>query len=134
MPLAPAAEHFRALSSLLRPVEAIASQVIHGDLTGNVLFVAGQAPAIIDFSPYWRLAAYADAIVAVDGLLWFGAGRELVTAAATGPGFPQMLVRASLFRLVALNEKVRIFDLDGLESELKTFEPAIGCIRELVAG
>ena len=65
----------------MRPVRA-ANQVIHGELSGNVLFAAGQAPAVIDFSPYRRPAAYADAIVAVDGLLWFGAGRELVKLAA----------------------------------------------------
>lgn len=46
---------------------------IHGDLTGNVLFAAGRAPAVIDFSPYWRPPVFAEAIVVADGLLW-GAG------------------------------------------------------------
>ena len=67
-PLAPVADLFHALQSLLRPVHAV-NQVIHGDLsgnvlTGNVLTAPGRVPAVIDFSPYWRPAAYADAIVA----------------------------------------------------------------------
>ena len=30
------------------------SQLIHGDLTENILFAEGLSPAVIDFSPYWR--------------------------------------------------------------------------------
>jgi uncharacterized protein (TIGR02569 family) len=40
------------------------SQLIHGDLSGNVLFADGLPPAVIDLSPYWRPPAYASAIVA----------------------------------------------------------------------
>ena len=132
-PLTQVAERFHTLQSLLRPVEAV-NQVIHGDLTGNVLFAAGQAPAIIDFSPYWRPASYADAIVAVDGLLWYGAGPELVRLAATGADFPQMLVRASLFRLVALDGMARIFGTSDLENELKPFDPVIAYIKDPMVG
>lgn len=60
-PLAPVADPFHALQSLLRPVHAV-NQVIHGDLsgnvlTGNVLTAPGRVPAVIDFSPYWRPAS-----------------------------------------------------------------------------
>ena len=85
-PLAPVADLLRVLHALLRPVDVV-NQVIHGDLSGNVLFAPGCLPAVIDFSPYWRPAAYADAIVAVDGLLWFGAGPELIDLASTGAEF-----------------------------------------------
>jgi hypothetical protein len=70
--------------------------VVHGDLSGNVLFAAGQAPAIIDF--------------------------------------PQMLVRATLFRLVALNENARLFDTGVLDGELEVFEPVIAYLRKLLVG
>jgi hypothetical protein len=49
------------------------SQLIHGDVSGNVLFADGLPPAVIDLSPYWRPSAYASAIVAVDAVLWHGA-------------------------------------------------------------
>jgi hypothetical protein len=67
------------LVSALRPVTA-PSQLIHGDLTGNVVFDSARPPAIIDFSPYRRPAAYAAAIVAADALVWEGAARQVLDA------------------------------------------------------
>jgi uncharacterized protein (TIGR02569 family) len=57
--------HIARLTSALTPVD-VPSQLIHGDLTGNVLFADGLPPAIIDFSPYWRPTAFATAIVVGD--------------------------------------------------------------------
>jgi uncharacterized protein (TIGR02569 family) len=48
-------KHLPRLLSLLRPVDE-PSPLVHGDLTGNVLFDSRLPPAIIDFSPYWRPA------------------------------------------------------------------------------
>jgi prepilin-type processing-associated H-X9-DG protein len=73
------------------------NQVIHGDLSGNVLFADGQAPAVIDLSPYWRPMEYASAIVMVDAVLWYGADVGLLSVV----GDAQLLVRALLFRLLA---------------------------------
>ncbi|MGH3398160.1 MAG: phosphotransferase [Streptosporangiaceae bacterium] len=39
-----------ALLAAMRPVP-LPSQLVHGDIAGNVLFAAGQSPAVIDFSP-----------------------------------------------------------------------------------
>jgi hypothetical protein len=50
---------FSALLALRRPVEQDAAQLIHGDLTGNVLFARGEVPVVIDFSPYWRPPLFA---------------------------------------------------------------------------
>ena len=49
------------------------SQLIHGDLSGNVLFHAELPPAIIDFAACWRPVAFASAIVVADALVWEGA-------------------------------------------------------------
>ncbi|MFJ4771492.1 hypothetical protein ACIP88_20670 [Streptomyces uncialis] len=48
--------------------------------------------------------AYADAVVAADGLLHHGADRALVESAVPGTDGVQMLVRALIFRLVASSE------------------------------
>lgn len=121
------AEQLTRLQRTLRPVNA-RSQLIHGDLSGNVLFTAGAPPAIIDFSPYWRPAGYADAIVAVDGLVWHDLrhdeASELVSLAWTGADFAQLLVRALIFRLVALNEQARELDPRCL-AELALFAPVV---------
>ncbi|MCX4906464.1 aminoglycoside phosphotransferase [Streptomyces sp. NBC_00878] len=97
---------FSALLELRRPVKQDAAQLIHGDLTGNVLFGAGEVPAVIDFSPYWRPPVFAEAIVVADGLLWFDLLSDLLTGGRDHPDWQQMLIRALIFRLVAHSESV----------------------------
>jgi uncharacterized protein (TIGR02569 family) len=75
-------------------------QLVHGDLTGNVLFADGLPPAVIDFSPFWRPTGYASAIVVADALVWEGADASLLDAVAHIEGFDQLLVRALIMRAV----------------------------------
>lgn len=75
------------------------SQVVHGDLTANVLFAPGLAPGVIDVTPYWRPPAFAPAIVAVDALLWYGAPARVLDD-LPGPVDRSLLARAALRRLV----------------------------------
>ncbi|MCD9899308.1 phosphotransferase [Streptomyces sp. MT29] len=96
------AEPFARLLSLRRPVEATA-QIVHGDLTGNVLFAPGQDPVVIDFSPYWRPPLCAEAVVIGDGLLWYEPAPGLLVGGGGDPRWRQMLIRALIFRLVALS-------------------------------
>ncbi|MEV6106769.1 aminoglycoside phosphotransferase [Streptomyces sp. NPDC051940] len=95
------ADPFAALLELRRPVRQDDAQLVHGDLTGNVLFAPGEAPAVIDLSPYWRPPLFAEAVVIADGLLWFGLGAGPLTAGDGRPDWRQMLFRALIFRLVA---------------------------------
>jgi uncharacterized protein (TIGR02569 family) len=92
---------FSALLELRRPVKQDAAQLIHGDLTGNVLFAANEVPVVIDFSPYWRPPVFAEAVVVADGLLWFDPPSDLLTGGSDRPDWRQMLIRALIFRLVA---------------------------------
>jgi uncharacterized protein (TIGR02569 family) len=93
-----------------RPVDA-PDQLIHGDLSGNVLFDDDLPPAVIDFSPYWRPAAYASAIVVADAVAWYGAGPALLATVDR-----QLLIRAVLFRLLCAAD---------LTSALREFRPAL---------
>lgn len=77
---------------------------MHGDLSNNVLFAPGLAPAIIDFSPYWRPVPYADAIALVDGLLGRGAPAALLDGHLGGAEDRQYAARAWLFRAAALSQ------------------------------
>ncbi|MEV4876704.1 aminoglycoside phosphotransferase [Streptomyces cyaneofuscatus] len=97
------AEPLALLLSLRRPVEERAAQIVHGDLAGNVLFAPGQDPVVIDFSPYWRPPLYAEAVVIADGLLWYEPAPGLLVGGAGDPRWRQMLIRALIFRLVALS-------------------------------
>jgi uncharacterized protein (TIGR02569 family) len=94
--------HVAGLLAARRPLGA-PEQLVHGDLSGNVLFADGLAPAIIDFSPYWRAPAYASAVVAVDAVAEHGAPPELLTDLAE----PQMLVRALLSRILGEADPAR---------------------------
>jgi hypothetical protein len=64
------------------------------------LFDSAKAPAIIDFSPYWRPTAYASAIVIADALIWEGADRQVLDAVTHIGDFGQYMIRALIFRAV----------------------------------
>jgi len=91
--------HLDRLVAARRPVSA-ASQVIHGDLCGNVLFHDELPPAIIDFSAYWRPVAFTSAIVVADALVWEGADARLLAAVSSIEDFGQYLIRALIYRSV----------------------------------
>lgn len=93
-------KHLPRLVGALRPIDASASQLVHGDLTGNVLFADGLMPAVIDFSPCWRPPGFAAAIVVGDALLWEGADASLLDVVEHVEEFPQLLLRALIFRAV----------------------------------
>jgi uncharacterized protein (TIGR02569 family) len=97
-PYAGSVEGLGRLAVARRPIADLEPQLIHGDLTGNVLFAEGLSPAVIDLSPYWRPTGFASAIVVADALLWHGAGGELLEA--TVGVSRQLLIRALIYRLV----------------------------------
>ena len=92
--------HLARLTAAVRPVCG-PSQLIHGDLTGNVLFDDRVPPAIIDLSPYWRPVGYASAIVIADALVWEGADAGILRAVGHIGELGQYLLRALIFRLVS---------------------------------
>jgi uncharacterized protein (TIGR02569 family) len=120
----PLGGQLRSLLAALRPVR-LPAQLIHGDLGGNVLFAAGEPPAVIDFSPYWRPAGLALAVAAVDALTWSGADPAILGELDGEPELDQLLARAHVGRLVT--EVVsRRGDPDpsaGLETAAQTGEP-----------
>jgi uncharacterized protein (TIGR02569 family) len=89
----------KELTSMRQPVSA-KSQLVHGDLTGNVLFSEGLPPGIIDLSLYWRPPGYAAAIAAVDCYEWESVGAEVLDQVAELPDGEQLLIRAALFRII----------------------------------
>lgn len=91
--------HVPRLARALRPVTGI-SQLIHGDLGGNVLYDDALPPAVIDLSPYWRPAPFASAVVVADAMVWEGADASLLSAVRHVGDFGQYLLRALIYRLV----------------------------------
>ncbi len=110
------------LEAIRRPID-IQSQMIHGDLAGNVLFADDLPPAIIDFSPYWRPADYAIAVVIADSLDWSGADSAIFDAYEHIPEIDQLVVRAELFRLAVYSTRPgRRADRRALDAHRPTVE------------
>ena len=127
----PLAAQLRSLLAALRPVR-LPAQLIHGDLGGNVLFAAGEPPAVIDFSPYWRPAGLALAVATVDALTWGGADPAILGELADQPEFDQLLARAHVGRLVT--EIVsRHGDPDSLGTVARTGRPVTGLVLARLA-
>ena len=117
----------------LRQRTRVPSQVIHGDVTGNVLFAAGCAPAVIDFVPYWRPAQFAPAIVVADAIAWYGADPDLAQHLAADDR-RSMLARAALYRLITADRAavVRVDDSDRyLRDHLRGINLVIDALRAL---
>jgi hypothetical protein len=97
-------------------------QLVHCDLTGNVLLAPGLPPAIIDISPYWRPTSYAEGVVIADVLSYHSADGEALSTL----GVPLTAVaRALLFRVATSN----VFATSGttavdLTDEAQRFERA----------
>lgn len=98
---------------LLRPLGearvpvAVEHRLVHGDLLGNVLFEPGLPPTVIDWAPYRRPASWAAAVAVVDAMCWHGAGAALPDRWAGLEAWPQMLLRALLFRMITDREAGR---------------------------
>lgn len=74
------------------------AQLVHCDLSGNVLFHPTLPPAVIDLSLYWRPPAYVEAVVAVDAMLWYDAEPDVLDL-VQHPRATELLRRAAVFRL-----------------------------------
>ncbi len=75
------------------------AQIVHAELFGSVLFDEAGEPAVVDLVPCWRPRSWAAAVVVVDALAWGGAEDALLERWAHLPDWPQMALRAVLYRL-----------------------------------
>jgi uncharacterized protein (TIGR02569 family) len=91
-------ELINQLATLRRPTKS-PNQLVHGDLYGTVLFAGTAAPGITDITPYWRPSSWAAGVVVVDALSWGEADDGLIERWSPLPEWPQMLLRALMFRL-----------------------------------
>jgi uncharacterized protein (TIGR02569 family) len=97
-------------------------QIIHGDL-GNILYADDLPPAVIDMSPHFAPAPFADAILVADAVAWEAAPVDLAErfAAARAAG-PQLLARAVVFRVIAMAH-LRPDSPEAVAAEIAGYRP-----------
>ncbi len=103
------------------------SQIVHGDITGNMLFADHLPPGIIDFTPTWRPKEYALAILIVDAITWEGADETIFSYIEHEKNMFQFLLRAALFRTLVTSEFYRQLGVDRF-SELPKHESILAVI------
>jgi uncharacterized protein (TIGR02569 family) len=105
-------------------------QVIHGDLGGNVLFAdrAELPPAVIDISPYYRPAAWADAIIVADAVTWEKAPPALAARfLAQHSSGKQLVARAIVYRVVTA--AAHSADQARVVAEIEAYTPLIALLN-----
>jgi uncharacterized protein (TIGR02569 family) len=115
----------RRLRNALEPLGS--SQLVHGDLSGNVLFAPGLPPAVIDVSPYWRPPEYAEGVVLADALCWHDAPPSLLKEAGVSVA---AVARGLLFRMLTTSERVASGGLKAVDvdEEAARYEEAASAI------
>ncbi|CAN5589946.1 hypothetical protein BH18ACT8_BH18ACT8_16100 [soil metagenome] len=95
------AETLEVIARLRRHLAPVSSpeQVIHGDILPNVLLSERLPPAVIDWPPYFRPVATANAVAVTDAVTFRGASLSLLDAWASADDWKQLLIRALLYRL-----------------------------------
>lgn len=112
---------YDVLAGSRRPVQ-LRPQVVHGDLFGNVLFCGNASPGLVDFAPHYRPAEWSAAVAVIDALAWGGSDPAIVERWSHLAEWPQMLLRALLYRLAvhALHPSGCPEALGGLERASQT--------------
>ena len=107
---------FDELAGRRRPVD-LKPQVVHAELFGAVLFDDDGVPAVIDLMPAWRPREWSAAVIVIDAVAWGGADEGLMDRWAHLDAWPQMLLRAVLYRLAlhAQHPEASARTLAGLE-------------------
>ena len=120
------------LLPLVKPI-SLPGQLIHGDMTGNILFDETLPPAIIDLSPYWRPAEYANAIIVVDSVVWEGAPDTLLDFLGNSHEIHQLLVRASMWRIVTTELCIDQFGKGNI-SDVNSYDHFIDLLYQRIGG
>jgi len=95
---APTLAQIARLRAGFEPVAA-SSQVIHGDIGGNVLVTDDGTPGVIDWPPYFRPVGFALAVAAGDAVRWEGVPLSFIDAWADIDDWYQLVARALVYRL-----------------------------------
>ena len=109
-------EDYRELLNplLVKPTPTLPNQLVHADLSGNVVLSSNEVPGIIDPTLYWRPTAFAEAVVLVDQS-WSIPTPDLRPFSDT-PALAAMVRRAAARRISEQPEQVVAHGKDAVEA------------------
>lgn len=125
-------ETYGIVKKLLQKVslrESYNLQVVHGDLSGNILFDDRLEPLIIDFSPTVAPVEYAEAILVCDCIAWQGSPISGIDLLPDSELYKEMIIRAVIFRLTVA-AICSGQDYDAFMHEYTAFQPIVDKLRE----
>lgn len=111
------------LDAALSPLGA--AQLVHGDLTTNVLWEPGEPPTVIDVSPYWRPPSYAEGIVVADALCWHAATPDLLVELEVPLA---AVARGLLFRVLTTGTRAEGHEVHRMEAEAERYESVLDAL------
>jgi len=120
------------LEKLIKPISPV-NQMIHGDMTGNILFYPFASPAVIDLSLYWHPAKYAEAIIVVDSIVWYDAPDSLIDKLENTFETNQLLIRATMWRIKTKEEYIAKYGKKGDDLEIEHYQHLIELIEKRVS-
>lgn len=112
------------LLSNVRLKENYKVQIVHSDLSGNILFDEVLAPLVIDFSPTIAPVEYAEAILVCDSIAWQGSSTSEIELICHSEFSTEMILRAIIFRLSVAAIFAGDHD-DRFIKEYQNFKPII---------
>lgn len=120
-----------SINNLLRRVslkEKYKMQIVHSDLSGNILFDQVLNPLVIDFSPTIAPVEYAEAILVCDCIAWQGSEVSEIDLLPGDELYKEMIIRAIIFRL-AVSAIFSKGDYNKFFYEYQAFKPIIEYIN-----
>lgn len=120
-------ELIQRLREHLLPVTA-ASQLVHGDVCGNVLLYDGLPPAVIDWPPYYRPVGFAAAVAATDAITWHHAPSSLLDEWDDIDEWDQLLARALVYRIATTGRLESLGRANDLEQQHARVPPVVDLV------
>ncbi len=105
-------EKFQNIINVIQPIlkpNNLSYQIIHGDITRNIIFNEKEFPGVIDLTLYWRPKDYAKALLIVDAITWEDTNLDVYNLVVDVPEINQLLLRAGLRRIIEQPEHVKYF-------------------------
>jgi uncharacterized protein (TIGR02569 family) len=96
----------------ITPVDA-PFQLVHGDMCGNFLVHPTLPPAIIDFSPAWAPAGFAEGIMLADAIVYENTAPKALRPFDEVPGIGPFVWRGILRRIIEQAEHITWYDKDA---------------------